>query len=574
MRSALAPVIDPLAWMDAPSPERGISFLQRDGRWERHSYDELAASAAAAAADVAAAVGEAGGDRIVPIVLSTGPEFIAAFFGTLRAGCAPCPLAPPGILQDEAAYVDHVAAVLAVAQPAAIVTEPDLSALIADAAARAGVDRALVRPRRGGPGMSGARHHPLGLVQFTSGSSGRPRGVRVMRDNLEANLGMMLRWSGLGPEDRIASWLPLYHDMGLIGTLLTPIALGLDCVLMQPEQFVTDPRGWLECFSTHGASVTASPSFGFAYVAKRLTESDLAQLDLSGWRIAIAGAERLDAGAMARFARFTARAGFRPETFVPAYGMAEATLAITGVPVDEVPAAMKLDWATVRMGEAVRVLDRAPIDDLDTIGDGVGWAVDCGAPLAGMKVEVVGADGRELPDGHLGEIVVSGPSVAPGYCDDGRLGDTTLGSGRVRTGDAGIARDGRLYVLGRMANCVSLRGRNVYAEDLETAIGAVDGISRGRCAVFTGMEERAPAIVAVVEADEGPWAERVGRVLSRTARDDASVYVLRAEPGAIMRTSSGKPRRRAMFAGFLDGTLRAEVTWSNGANRPVTSQTG
>jgi fatty-acyl-CoA synthase len=571
MGATQAPVRNPLAWLDRPSDERGVSFLHHERGWQLHTYDELAASVSAAAADIAAAVEAVPGERVVPIVLSSGPEFIAAFFGALRSGCAPCPVAPPSFLQDESTYVRYIAAIFAAARPAALVTEAEFTDVVASAARRAGVDRAIVQPGSAGRGMgAGSRaRSSLALVQFTSGSTGRPRGVRVGRENLEANLGMMERWVRLGPDDRIASWLPLYHDMGLIGTLLTPVTLGLDALVILPEQFVAEPRRWLECFGRHGATTTASPSFGFAYAAKRLRPSDIAGLDLSGWRIAIAGAERLDPGAMARFAQLAAPAGFRSEAFVPAYGMAEATLAVTGVPPDEVPTVVKFDWGTVRMGEAVSVLDVASIDDVERIGDGVGWAVDCGAPLAGVSVAVVGDDGEQLPDGHLGEIVVAGPAVARGYCDDGRSTDTRLGDGVVKTGDAGILRGDRLFVLGRIADGVSLRGRNVYAEDLEAAIASVDGVSRGRCAVFTGMGARAPAIVAVVESEPGPWVARVGRLLARAARDDASVYVMRAERGTILRTSSGKPRRRAMFADFLQGTLRAEVTWTNGASPPI-----
>jgi fatty-acyl-CoA synthase len=554
-----------LQWLDDPASERGISFYHSNGGWARSSYDELAASTIATSDAVAAAGPETGGE-VVPILLSTGPKFVSAFFGVLRAGHTPCPLAPPTFLDDRDAYLDHLGAILAVADPALAICDPDLTAVMRAAAGRAGSAPRLIHlggdARGAGGGSAGAAE--IGLLQFTSGSSGRPRGVQVGTRNLEANMRMIGQWLELEPGDAAASWLPLYHDMGLIGAMLTPVARGMDAMVMAPEQFVREPRLWLECLGKLGATCTASPSFGFAYVNKRLREGDLDGLDLSGWRIAIAGAERLDVGALARFARFAARAGFRAETFAPAFGMAEATLAVTGVPLDEAPRALRLDWSTVRLGRELRLVDSARLDDCDRIGDGIGWVLDCGTPLDGVGLRIVDESGEELPERHLGEIVVSGPTVALGYCADGRAsGDSSFHGDSVTTGDAGFVEDGRLYVLGRMADGLSLRGRNIYAEDLDVVVAGCDGVSRGRSVVFTGLASRGPAIVAVVEGEPGSWTEPVGRSLSREVGTDAVVYVLAAGHGGIARTSSGKPRRREMFRRFVSGELDAATVWTN-----------
>jgi acyl-CoA synthetase (AMP-forming)/AMP-acid ligase II len=496
-------------------------------------------------------------------MLSNGPRFVAAFFGALRAGFTPCPLIPPSGLQRRSSYVENVASILAVAQPAALITEATHREVVVEAVRNSGAAVQVIETRANG--ASACRPVPeLGLLQFTSGSTGRPRGVRVTLANLDTNIAMMRQWAGFGPDTVVATWLPLHHDMGLIGTLLTPIASGHDVYVMRPEQFVVQPRSWLDCFGRFGVTHTASPSFGFGYTAKRLSPEDLTGLDLSGLRAAIAGAERLDAGAMSQFARLTARAGFRPEAFLPAYGMAEATLAITGVPLSEIPAVARLDWSALRFGEPVRVLDSARLDECDRIGDGHGWVLDCGAPLDGLSVEVVDDDGAALPDSTLGELVVRGPSVADGYCAGSDTGLSVFTAKQeLRTGDAGFLRGGRLFVLGRIADSVSLRGRTVYVDDLEAMVATIDGVSRGRVAIFTGIEARRSAIIALVEDEPGPWAQLVGRRLAKLARDDATVYVLRASRGTIERTSSGKPRRRAMFHAFLDGTLAAEPVWSN-----------
>ncbi|MGD0454207.1 MAG: AMP-binding protein [Solirubrobacteraceae bacterium] len=552
-----------------------MSFLGDDRSWRRYTYDELADSVGVAAARILESTSQTtGGIRCVAIMLSSGPQFVAAFFGALRAGCTPCPLIPPSGLQSRSDYLNNAAAILAVARPVALVTEAAHRETAAEAMRRSGAQAPVIDLPASGTPARGPMPE-LGLLQFTSGSTGRPRGVRVTLANLEANISMIHRWVGFGPGTTLATWLPLYHDMGLIGTLLAPIAGGHDAYVMKPEQFVMEPRSWLECFGRLGATTTASPSFGFGYAAKRLSPSDLAGLDLSGWRAAIAGAERLDAAAMSRFARLAAHAGFRAETFLPAYGMAEASLAITGVPLEEVPAVAKLDWSALRFGEPVRVLDTARLDQGDRIGAGDGWALDCGAPLDGLSVEVIDESGAPLPDGSLGEVLVSGPSVADGYCAGSGSGATVFtATQEVRTGDAGFVRDGRLFILGRIADSLSLRGQSLYADDLETMVATIDGVSRGRFAIFTGIEAEGPAIVALVEDEPGPWAQQVGRKLAKLARDDASVYVLRAPRGTIERTSSGKPRRRAMFHAFLEGTLAAEPIWSNTAGESGRSRGG
>jgi acyl-CoA synthetase (AMP-forming)/AMP-acid ligase II len=566
-----------LDWFEDPSSATGIAFLRGDGQWRRFTYDELAAAADAAAAQLAARVEAAEEGGVVPILVSAGPRFVAAFFGALRAGLTPCPLAPPTFLSDPDVYRDHLQGILQIAQPAAVVVEAEFEAVVQAAVARLPIDPPLVHlDGEPGGGARGGRSEPpeLALLQFTSGSTGRPRGVRVGTANLEANIGMIERWLALRHDDRAVSWLPLFHDMGLIGALITPIVRGMDALIMPPEQFMRSPMLWLDCFDRLGGTCSASPSFGFAYLAKRLPPDELARLDLSRWRIAIAGAERLDAGAMARFARLAKPAGFRPETFAPAFGMAEATLAVTGVPADEVPLAVRLDWSGMRFGDRVDVIEQTHVDDADRIGAGVGWAVDCGVPLPGLSVRVVDGDGDPLPDGHVGEIVVEGPSVCDGYSADGREGDTAIDDGVLRTGDAGMVFAGRLFALGRMADSVSVRGRNLYAEDLETAVAAVDGVSRGRCAVFSGVDQGAPVLVCLVEEQPGAWVDAAGRLLRREAGDEATVHVVAAERGTIARTSSGKPRRRAMAWDFLEGSLPGEVVWSNRAAATGTRETG
>src|SRR5205807_3940462 len=267
----------------------------------------------------------------VAVVLPTGPEFVATFLGALLAGAAPVPIAPSAAFADPAAYRDHVAGSLRAAAPAVLVTAPEQLPSLRGTGCRTATFDALLRsgeaPARGPARRPGA----LGLLQFTSGSSGRPRGVRVPLAALEHNVRAIRDWLGMTAGDAAASWLPVHHDLGLVGCLLTPIASGGDLWLMRPADFVRSPRRYLRCFGSPGARLTAMPSFGLEHVARRIRPEDLAGLDLGEWRALIVGAERLQADVFERFCRVLAPAGFRPAALLPAYGLAEATLAVTGL---------------------------------------------------------------------------------------------------------------------------------------------------------------------------------------------------------------------------------------------------
>lgn len=552
--------IDLLAWLDAPESRRGIRFAEAGDVWDLRTWEDMARLVHEAAARIADERRERG--TPVAIVLPTGPEFVAAFFGSLLVGNTPCPLAPPAPLQDPHAYSDHLAGMLRVADPALVVTAAECADLVGGAAAAAGLAREphVLTLAGGASGREHPREEPaeLALLQFTSGSSGRPRAARVSWGNLEANIEMMASWVGADVEsDQLATWLPLHHDMGLIGCMLSPTVVQGETWVMRPEQFVRSPARWLACYGRHGATVGAAPTFGFAYAAKRVRDEDLEGMDFSGWRVATVGAERIDAAVLARFADRLAPYGFHPSTFVPGYGMAEATLLVTGRHAPEPAPVVRPAWDAMRFGEPVPVREGATLGD-PRVGDGVGWLVSCGWAHPGATVAVVDEEGDPLPDGHLGEVRVGGRSVAQGYHGDDAVGTARFVGGELRTGDAGFRHEGELYVVGRIGDSLKVRGRSVYVEDLEARLARLDGIVRDRCALFSGAQDEGDALVALVEGVPGDWATEAARLLADEVGEAVTVHVLCGRRGSIARTSSGKPRRRVMWREWVDGTLRAQ----------------
>jgi acyl-CoA synthetase (AMP-forming)/AMP-acid ligase II len=438
-----------------------------------------------------------------------------------------------------------------VADPGLVVTDDDHASLLADALARADADVPIVVPAREGTDtLPQAPRAELALLQFTSGSSASPKGVRVTWSNLEDAVGGLVDHLCAHPDGHMATWLPLHHDMGLVGCLLTSATAQQELSCLRPDQFVRRPARWLACAQHERPTVTVSSAFAFGYAASRVREEDAAALDLSGWHLAGLGAERVGADVLDRFARRFADRGFRPEAFGPGYGMAELTLAATGSEHGVAPGAVRIEPGTLRLGEAVPGKPR-PLPELSGAPDVAEWLVSSGRPICGCQVRIAGDDGAELPEGHLGEIVVSGPVVADGYRGDATGQLTRFTGGELHTGDAGFLRDGELYVLGRMGDAINARGRVVYLEDLEASLGGVDGLVGGRFAVLAGPD----AVVALVEQDAGSWTRAAHAALVRHVGADVAVRIRTADRGTILRTTSGKPQRRRMWQELLDGRL-------------------
>ena len=406
------------------------------------------------------------------------------------------------------------------------------------------------------------------LLQFTSGSSGSPRGVRITRANLQSNVEMIRSWLDVQRGDSAASWLPFHHDMGLVGMLVASVCGQTTLWQMTPRDFLLEPLRWLECFGVRGATFAAAPSFAYAYVSRRVKPEQLQGMDFSGWRSAIAGAERLDAGALANFAELLAPHGFEPVALRPAYGLAEATLAVTGHPVELVPRIVRVRPGSLREREPVEIEHCGLLTEADD-ADLHRHLVSSGVPLPGVDVEVVTDEGFALPDGHLGQISVRGPGVADGYTVEPSASVTGFEPDRLRTGDAGFLLDGELYVLGRIGESIKVRGRMIYAEALEIAIASALDLPLNRCAVISTQHTGENAIVAVVELPAGSWSGEVVRTLRSELGPSLKLFVYSAASGAIPRTTSGKPRRRRLWQQIASKQLESALVFPSDADAPI-----
>lgn len=493
-------------------------------------------------------------------------EFAAAFFGCLYAGA----VAVPAIPTRSANRLTQLVQLTVAAGARAFVTTRASLSLLEPAARAAGAERPikLVTVEEAmQPGEEEARPVDAGpdtvaLLQYTSGSTSTPRGVVVRHRHLLHNEAMITAAFGHDEHTRVASWLPLYHDMGLIGCLLNPLYVGGCGYFMDPLGFVQSPYRWLQAISRLRITTAGAPSFGYELCSQRVKDAQLETLDLRSWSVAFCGAEPVRRRTLDRFTERFSPAGFRAEAFLPCYGLAEATLFVTGVSHGE-------GWRSLRVSAAA--LERGDVE-LCPPGEGTRDLVDCGLPWLGQEVIIVEPDTRQrCPDGRVGEIWIAGPSVTSGYWNQpgttasrfaAFLSDTGRGP-YLRSGDLGFLSGGRLFVTGRLDDLIILDGRNHYPHDIEHSAESSHPRLAGRQGAAFGIEEGGePQLVIVQESDVTGDAERAE--VTRAIRASVSeLHGLRAHtvmlvaPGAIPRTSSGKVRRAACRKDFLDGSLRA-----------------
>ncbi|MEG3629925.1 AMP-binding protein [Streptomyces poriticola] len=523
-----------LDWLDDASAERGLYYAGRREGWDFRSYRELRDLVLATAAALRAH-GVRHGD-VVALVQRSGPGFVATFFGALAAGATPCTIAPPFAFQRADDYERHAAHLFGTVRPRITVCDDESQERIRKIAAVTELPEPVVFDQLV------ADAEPLGapltlpetaLVQFTSGSSGFSRGVRISADALRANLDGMRQWLGCAPELPAVSWLPVHHDMGLVGFLLNVVVTGFDGHMLQPDDFIRSPQRYLRRISERRIAMTAMPNFGLSYILRRVRPADLEGLSFDSLRCLIIGAERIDPRVLDDVHALLGPHGLDRGALLPAYGSAEATLAVTGLPPGE-------GWS---VGEPYAG-DAASLAGTAVVG--------CGRPLRDRTVAVVGEDGGELPEGQVGEIVVRGVSLADGYVGDaGTASGTSLGD-RLHTGDAGFLRDGQLFVVGRLGDGLKVSGKMVFAESLETLLHQ-RGIPERRVAVLLGVRDGVPTGVAVFAGVRDGWREIAHEVLSEWL-GDAQLLAVEVPRGGIAVTSSGKPRRRVIWKSLCTGT--------------------
>ena len=389
--------------------------------------------------------------------------------------------------------------------------------------------------------------------------------MQVTRENLDANLRAIQEVVRIDPvDDDVVTWLPTYHDLGLIGCTLTPAATQVGLSMLRVEEFVMRPQRWLECLggAHERSNLTGVPPFGLGYAMKRIREDDLEGLDFSRWRLAILGAERIDADLLSRFiSRFRGQ-GLASSVFAPAYGLAEATLMVTVKQNTRAAKVVRPDWSTVALGRQTAIDEITDLDDHEAINGGAGWLVSCGSCPQGIGIAAIDDATETVSEGVVGELVVTGDCVADGYLNDDAGTAERFADRRLRTGDAGFVLESELYVIGRIANALKVHGRWLFVEDVEAAVFASGLVERSRCVVFAGAQPTGDEIVVLAERERGEWADGVAGVLRAQVPDAIGVRILSAARGAISRTSSGKPRRAALWAQHLAGELDAQTVYS------------
>ncbi|MCU0532510.1 MAG: fatty acyl-AMP ligase [Hydrococcus sp. Prado102] len=551
---------------------RAYTFLQ-DGETEDASltYQELDRRARAIAARLQSIV--APGDRAL-LLYPSGLEFISAFFGCLYAGVVAVPAYPPKRNQK----MSRLQAIVADAQAKVALTttseltniepriaeNPELLALQWLATDAIASDLASDWQE---PNLCG---DDLAFLQYTSGSTGNPKGVIVTHSNLMHNEQAIEMSFGHSDKTVFVGWLPLFHDMGLIGNVLQPLYLGIPCILMPPVAFLQKPFRWLQAISRYRGTTSGGPNFAYDLCMRKITPEQKASLDLSSWEVAFNGSEPIRAETLEQFATAFESCGFQKEAFYPCYGMAEATLFITGGLKTDLPVVSAVAPTALEQNQVVASIAKQ---------ENVRKIVGCGRTWLEHKIAIVEPESlTRCSGGQVGEIWVAGASVAGGYWQKSEqteqtfnayLADTKEGP-YLRTGDLGFVQHGELFVTGRLKDVIIIRGRNHYPQDIEQTVEKSHPALRSGCGAAFSVEDKGQERLVVVQEVERSFLRKlnvndvIGSIRQAVTQEhDLEVYaVLLLKPGSIPKTSSGKLRRYACRAGFLAGSLDVVEDWS------------
>jgi fatty-acyl-CoA synthase len=525
----------------AAKGETGFNFFDARGKLlARLSYRQLQADAQSFARRLIGA-GVAAGERLV-LIADTWPGFCIAFFGAQYAGVVPVPVPVPVGLGAKAHYIFQLRKQIAASQAVGVLA-PDELVEFAETAAEGTTARLA-----GGMAFYSALPEaktdlrPLGAgmrcyVQFSSGSTRAPLGVDIRQNQLMANIDGSITAQGLDENDSGVSWLPLYHDMGLIGFILAPMCAQRSVDLLAPRDFARRPMQWLSLISRRRATITYSPSFGYDLLTRRVQTMAVGELDLSCVRLAGVGADMIQLPVLRRFAEAFKAAGFDERAYLPSYGMAEVCVGLSfGAPFGGVKVDSFADPQSGRSRDFVV----------------------CGRVMAGHEVEIRDEHGAPLGERHVGRLFVRGPSVMPGYFQMPEESASVLRDGWLDTGDLGYWHRGELVITGRAKDLIIVNGRNIWPQDIEWAVEALPQVGRGDACAFSIDEGDAETIVVIVQAHPSDAAEREALVgnIRQAVREavgvDGRIVLIKRQPG-LPRTSSGKLSRTHARSKFAAG---------------------
>jgi fatty-acyl-CoA synthase len=530
------------------SEEYGLFFVDSETN-RKISLTAMRAQAMAFASGLYG-VGLSHGDRVI-LVLPEEEEFVQAFLGAACGGVVPVPIFPPFMLNRLDAYVKHLELVRRVSDTSVIITSPELRDLLAGSGLKLRLlTFADIQESAHDVRLQPPTEDDIALLQFTSGSTAAPRGVAVTHRSLLANLRVIANHMKLDPAtDRGVSWLPMYHDMGLGLMLITLFAQG-STWFISPLDFIRRPQIWCDTVNAVRGTLGFAPNFAYDLLARRAREQEIANWDLSCWRVAGCGAEPIQAAALRAFAERLAPAGFDPAAFLPSYGMAEATLAVSLSPLMSGLRTVSVSRRQLsEQGLVTPAVGDEPVQEI----------VACGSALPAHELLILDAEGRVQPDRQEGEIVVRGPSLTAGYYGDANATAAAFHEGWLHTQDLGFLDDGELFVTGRKKDLIIIRGRNYYPQDIEWSIQDIEGIRRGNAVAFACPDQRgAEMVVVVVEARGSDSPAAIPAEMATRVRAQLGIVVADAvviEKDSLPKTSSGKVRRAETRARYLAGSL-------------------
>ena len=540
----------------AAAGRRGFNFHDARGNLARpYPYSELRVDAIDMARRLIAS-GITPGDRVA-LVAETGPEFAALFFGAVYAGALPVPLPLPTSFGGRESYIDQLKVQLTSADPILFLYPDELAPMAETAAAERGMKAMSWESLAERPApvveLPKAGSDDVAYLQYSSGSTRFPHGVAITHHALLNNLAAHGHGMELVEIDRCISWLPWYHDMGLVGCFLSPIANQVSVDYLKTEDFARRPLAWLDLISRNqGNSISYSPTFGYDICARRISSQTNAseRFDLSRWRIAGNGADMIRPDVMQAFVDAFADAGFKPSAFMPSYGLAEATLAVSIMPPGE--------------GIVVELVEETELSGSGGSADRpqrFRAVVNCGKAVRDMTIEIRDEDGQPLPDRAIGKIWCKGPSVMVGYFRDPEATAACMVDGWLDTGDMGYLSDGYIYIVGRAKDMIIINGKNHWPQDIEWAVEQLPGFKAGDIAAFaitTPGGEETPAVLVQCRTSDNTERARLREEIREKVRSITGMHcvVELVPPRTLPRTSSGKLSRAKARNLYLSGEIQ------------------